>query len=518
MRKNKETLTKDWINIKFILYSLLFFTLILIALIVSLFQIGNSNADSARYMISALIQSEAAILAIVITLTLVVVQQSASSFSPRVIEIFKNIKKNPDFYFIIVIYVGVILYSTLVLKIIDENLTNEKINLVINTTEILGHEISITQDNYYFSLQTHIWLTYFLATYAFISLFLYILHTLNLLKTSTIIRMLSEDINEDSLLASIGYKFENHNTLEFIIFWPFIVVNRFYYYFSKGNIRFDKDEDPILPLMDIIRGSILRYDYETIRNCLKAIEYRLLPLIENETFTHIKYYDYKLTTLDNESINYEKMWGCKDFTEYQHHLIKEIYKNIFKHLEKAAQLAITARDYYSTLEVLNIIKSFTHAILYKDEINSQAQVIVMQSVLSLKQIGETASIQNMESLIVKISELLREISDILAKKKYYMLALDASNAEIAICPKSAEALIHKGDILQFMGKNRSAKDAYEDANVIKETIEAYDKLVPLYRIAGFEKDAIEAEVSAHLLRESEIGDLEYTNLFDRNNK
>ncbi|KXS42033.1 MAG: hypothetical protein AWU59_1822 [Methanolobus sp. T82-4] len=491
--KSKEILMKDWLKVKFILYSLLFFTLILIALIVSLFQIGNSNADSARYMISALIQSEAAILAIVITLTLVVVQQSASSFSPRVIEIFKNIKKNPDFYFIIIIYVGVILYSTLVLKIIDNNLT--------------------VQNNSF--LQIHIWITYFLAIYAFASLFLYIVHTLDLLKTSTIIRMLSEDINEDTLLALVGYKIENHNTFKFISFWPFIVLNRVIYYFSKGNARFDKDEDPILPLVDIIRGSILKYDYETIRNCLKAIEYRLLPLIENETFIRIKYYEEIKSAYEKKSINDGMVGNYKNFTEYQRHLIVEMYKNIYKHLERVAQLAIKEKDYYSTLEILDLIKNITHVILVKDKINLQAQAIIIQSILSLKQIGETALLQNMGSLSIKVSKILREISDSSFKIKEYNIALEASNAEINLNPKSAEALINKGDILNSMGEKREAKDAYEDANKIKETIEAYDKLVPLYQIAGFDNDATEAEAGAYLLRQSEIGDIEYSLLFNK---
>jgi uncharacterized membrane protein len=43
-------------------------------------------------MLSAVVQTQAAIIAIVITLTLIAVQLTASAYSPRVIDIFK---KNP---------------------------------------------------------------------------------------------------------------------------------------------------------------------------------------------------------------------------------------------------------------------------------------------------------------------------------------------------------------------------------------------------------------------------------------
>ena len=56
----------------------------------------ETDVDSARYMLSALIQSEAAIIAIVITLTLVAVQHTSSTYSTRVIDIFKT--RNPDFW------------------------------------------------------------------------------------------------------------------------------------------------------------------------------------------------------------------------------------------------------------------------------------------------------------------------------------------------------------------------------------------------------------------------------------
>ena len=49
---------------------------------------NHTDVNSARLLLSALIQSEATIIALVITLTLVAVQLTSSSFTPRVAKIF----------------------------------------------------------------------------------------------------------------------------------------------------------------------------------------------------------------------------------------------------------------------------------------------------------------------------------------------------------------------------------------------------------------------------------------------
>jgi len=46
------------------------------------------HGDSARLLLSALIQSESTIIALVITLTLIAVQLTAASYTPRVANIF----------------------------------------------------------------------------------------------------------------------------------------------------------------------------------------------------------------------------------------------------------------------------------------------------------------------------------------------------------------------------------------------------------------------------------------------
>ncbi len=74
--------------------------------------------DSARYMLSTIVQSEAAIFALVVTLSLIAVQLAASSFSTRIIEIFK---KTPDVWTLIIIYISLLIYGLAVLKLIESN-------------------------------------------------------------------------------------------------------------------------------------------------------------------------------------------------------------------------------------------------------------------------------------------------------------------------------------------------------------------------------------------------------------
>jgi uncharacterized membrane protein len=64
---------------------------------------SNTDINSARYLLSAIIQSEASIIAIVISLTLVAMQLVASSYSPRVARIFSS---GSQMYIILLFYVA----------------------------------------------------------------------------------------------------------------------------------------------------------------------------------------------------------------------------------------------------------------------------------------------------------------------------------------------------------------------------------------------------------------------------
>jgi hypothetical protein len=186
------------------------------------FDLAQTDPDSARYMLSALVQSQAAIVAIVISLTLIAVQLSASAYSPRVIRIFRN---NPDVWLLLGLYGMSIFYGLLILKTIRD-----------------GDLSKIPLFNY--PIETHIISAYFLGVFSFLMLFRYILSIIDLLNPTNIINRLKIDITKDKILNS--------------------------------------KEDPIQPIMDIIHSSIMKYDLETTRVGLEKVTEQVIKIIDSD--------------------------------------------------------------------------------------------------------------------------------------------------------------------------------------------------------------------------------------------
>jgi hypothetical protein len=126
------------------------------------FNLFYTDIDNARYLLSAMAQSQAAIIAIVITVSLVAVQLGASAYSPRVVKIFKS---NPDLWVLLALYGLSISYDFIILKILSAK-----------------------------SDDLHIFISYWLYASAFLLLFPYILSMMNILSPQPIIRKLLEDI------------------------------------------------------------------------------------------------------------------------------------------------------------------------------------------------------------------------------------------------------------------------------------------------------------------------------------
>lgn len=192
----------------------------------------HTSADSARYMLSALVQSEAAILAVVITFSLVAMQLVASSTnSTRVIEDFI---KTPDFWILMGVYGFAIFYGLGVLKMIE------------------GACPAVDSMS---NLEAHVSFAYYFGIFAFAALIHYVWNTLNLLKSSTIINMLAERITKESILSVIG---------------------------EEGGKT--GDEDPVQPIVDIVSNALVWHDYATIRDGLRAIGDRANHIFKNDTF------------------------------------------------------------------------------------------------------------------------------------------------------------------------------------------------------------------------------------------
>jgi hypothetical protein len=184
--------------------------------------------DNERYLISALVQSLAATIALVVSLSLVAVQLAAQSYSARVIDVYKN---NPDMWILLSIYIAVIFYGLGLLKVID---------------------IGVAGINMEFA----IFAAYFLGFFAFVCLVPYMLKTLDLLKPSVVIKLLAADITKEKILETLK---------------------------KDGEIA---DKDPVQPIIDMINAALERNDYETVRNGLKAIKNLFDDVDQSEDFDY----------------------------------------------------------------------------------------------------------------------------------------------------------------------------------------------------------------------------------------
>ena len=183
------------------------------------------NDTSARYLLSALVQGQAAIIAIIVTLTLVAVQLTASAYSPRVIDIFKE---NRVMWWLFVLYGLSIFFGLFVLETIESEYQN--------------------LSNWGVSLEFCVFLSYSMGIIAFAGLFWHVGNVINLLKPENIINRLSDGITKDKNLEYISYLVDNEK-------------------YPEKSIK----KCPAQPIIDIIYGALRKDDIETVRYGLGAV-------------------------------------------------------------------------------------------------------------------------------------------------------------------------------------------------------------------------------------------------------
>lgn len=252
------------------------------------YNLFETDANSARYMLSALVQSQAAIIAIVVSLTLIAVQLTASSYSPRVIDIFKSPKKNPHFWILLVFYCFSIIYGLFILKLVEGA-----------EGEVVSQSAIWSLGNVSISLEFCVSFAYWLGAFTFVILFLYMWGIMTLLKPEYIVCRLAVEITEKNIL----------------------------------NV----EEDPIQPIMDIVHGSIRKYDFETTRVGLQAVTEQVIKVIDS----------------DKE---------------------KEIPKRFCEHLARVSRLAISKEDEDSTVEVIKCLAKFGKSTAEKELKDAISQV------------------------------------------------------------------------------------------------------------------------------------------------
>jgi len=159
--------------LKYLRYPILVIVMLLCSFIIyrSLNTFSSTDPDSARYLLSSLVQSEAAIIAVVVSLSLVAAQLAASSYSARIMDIFR---KYPSFWIIILVYIGAMIQGLRTLKLIEAQTRNTP------------------------TLEGEILFSYYFGILAFLALIPYIWNLLGLLRPSAVIDTISERITSTS--------------------------------------------------------------------------------------------------------------------------------------------------------------------------------------------------------------------------------------------------------------------------------------------------------------------------------
>ena len=261
------------------------------------------SCSSVKYMLSALVQSEAAIVAIVITVTLIAVQLTASANSPRVIDIFK---KNVDMWILLIVY-GISIFS----------------GFIVLTR--VPDEIKDLSPTLSFGISFALWL----GIFSFVALFPYMWNIINLLKPTTIIDRLSADITKEKTSNYLKYieakegtsEEEEPSTSEEQIQPSGDKIKEAS---KEGEIR--AVEDPVQPIGDIITRSLMNHDITTTREGLEKIVEQAIKIINSN---------------EEEEEEEEK---------------KKITEHFCKHLQRFGRLAVSKTDEESTMEVIENLK------------------------------------------------------------------------------------------------------------------------------------------------------------------
>lgn len=455
--------------------------ILLLSYFFSYFQFIPSEADSARYMISTLIQSEAAILAIIITLSLVAVQETASSYSPRVTEIFRN--KNPDFWILILIYIFSMTYGSFILKQIESSsLHPYNFGKYSEITDLF---------NTVFDIQNAIWFTLFLGIFAFFFLIPYTLKMLKILRPAKVIDILVENITEKRLI-----------------------------YASEMDKKPYDDYDPLHPIIDIMRSSLLCCDYQTAMRGLNSIHNSTDTILKSKNIDE-KYYKEISLSLINHFTDIGIIAAREKYEDFVLKVIS-IFINIahealIRKLEFVLLRAIEAicligkttaerRMVNSTVELLESLKELSDEIIEKRQDTfltlwdkKDTKFLILEITMSFIEIQKIAIEQKMTLVQRKTKEYEQELYTkmkvfptktdswdflwLVLKANYYLKyedkynknkSLKYINQALEIDPLDPDALVLKGDILFELERETEALIAYDVATKVKP-----DDIIPL---------------------------------------
>ena len=297
--------------------------------------IFHTNAESARYLLSALVQSQASVVAIVVSLTLIAVQLTASAYSPRVVDIFK---RNPDLWLLLFFYGLSMFYGLGVLKLV----------------EAAGGAGGAGGEAVSDSLEFWVSLAFWLGAFTFVALFLYLWNIFELLKAEEIVKRLAVGITREKIL--------------------------------KAEDK--EEEDPILPVLDVVRSAIMKYDFATTRVGLKAVTERVAEILGSESA------------------------GKGE---------EEISKRFCRHLERVGRLAASREDEESVWEVIENLEKFGETTV-KRELKKATENVV----LFLGAVVGAAAEKGLESGLIKAVYSFEKIGKKAVEKDFSIAVINTT--------------------------------------------------------------------------------------------
>jgi hypothetical protein len=388
---------KLWTGRIFVYGFLLLLVIFVGTILFTHFNLFHTDVNSARYMLSALVQSQAAIVAIVITLTLIAVQLTASAYSPRVIDIFK---KNPDMWLLLGCYGISIFYGFIVLK------------LVVGAEGGVVSQSAIWSLGYVsISFEFCVSLAYWLGAFTFVALFPYMWNIIGLLKSENIIGRLAVEITKDKLLNS--------------------------------------KEDPIQPIVAIIHGSLMKYDFVTTAVGLKIVTDQVIKSIDSDSGETISgSFCYYLTLIGRLAASREDVESTK-----------EVFWNLRNFWESTAEKGLENPTQQAAWALGEIGKTAAEKGLENP---------TQQAAWALGDVGKTAAKKGLEGATRYAAWSLREVGRTTVKK-----GLESATKQVA-------------ESLGVVGKAAAGKKGLEDA-----TRQAAESLAELTLLSeGIVKTAI----------------------------
>lgn len=386
------------------------------------FGLYHTNADSARYMLSAMVQAQAAIVAIVITLTLIAVQLTASAYSPRVIRIFRD---NPDMWLLLGFYGLSMLYGLVVLKMVvgvdAANALGE-----IGMPAVVSHDVFWPLGCVSISFEFCVSFAYWLEVFTLVALFPYMLNIINLLEPENIINRLAENITKGNVLKFIKSKEK-----------------------QRWNRTSPAKDDPMQPIMDVIHGSVMKYDITTTGYGLKAITEKAIEVVH---------------------LDYEK----------------ETSRHFCDHLGRIGKMAVSREDGESVIKVLESLKSFGESTAEK-----RLKVAPLQAAQSLGVVGKIIAENGLEDATKQVALSLECVGKLTAEN-----GLGGATFEVT---KSLGVILK---IVAENGRGDATKQVARSLGVVG--IVAYNRMVAAEKDGKQEEwkelDTVTCEVAKHLVK------------------